>query len=50
MPSAGFKPTSSARERQQTYARDRAATAIGYILTLGNKINLHIAMPTSAYG
>ena len=37
MPSVGFEPTTSAGERAQTYALERAATGTGIFLCLGHK-------------
>jgi hypothetical protein len=34
MPSGGFEPAIPATKRLQTYALDRAATGIGYIVTV----------------
>jgi len=38
MPPAGFEPTISAGQRPQTYALDRAATGIGPIKSIEDKI------------
>jgi hypothetical protein len=38
MPSAGFEPATPATKRPQTYALDRAATDVGYLLLLMTNI------------
>jgi hypothetical protein len=38
MPSTGFKPATPATKRPQTYALDRAATEIGYVMVKTHKM------------
>jgi hypothetical protein len=48
MPPVRFEPTIPASPRLQTYALDRAATAVGHIATLLSQINpAHSSYPTS---
>ena len=41
MPTAGFEPVSSARDRPQTLALDRSATGVGKIYLLGPMKSAH---------
>jgi len=47
MPPVGFKPTTSAGERPQTYVLDRAATGTGLLTDISFKI--HVRTPISTY-
>jgi len=49
MPTVGFEPTTTASERPQTYAFDRAATGMGVVRIVYQNIRVHLFLNNVVY-